>query len=284
MCDIESYIYMPLLEEMEYMPKHKYAYGSELREYADSVADKFNLRDKTLFRAEVNDLTWDDSEMEWIVTMTEKRVNEEDSKLTVHARVVISTSGLLSSPHVPVSLGIEKFQSHSFHTSRWDYACTGGSPTDPSMTNLKDKRVGYIGTGATAIQAVPHLGKWAKELYVFQRTPSAVDKRGQHPTDTQWWDREIRGKKGWQRKRNENFTSFLNNFTPPPPINMVADAWTEIPSFSALIGGPAKVTMESIPAHVGALHALDFPRQQGIRDRVDEIVKDKSTAEKLKAW
>ena len=284
MCDIESYLYMPLLEEMEYMPKHKYAYGTELREYAESIAEKYELRNKTTFRTEVNDLTWDDNDKEWVVKMTRARTGQKDSNLTVRARFVISTSGLLNSPKVPVSLGIEKFQNQSFHTSRWDYAYTGGSPTDPSLTNLKDQRVGIIGTGATAIQAVPHLAKWAKELYVFQRTPSAIDERGQRPTDAQWWDREIRGKKGWQRKRNENFIAFICNASPPPPVDMVADGWTKMPSFSGLIGGPAKVSMESIPAHVGSLHSLDFPRQERIRRRVEEIVKDKTTAEKLKAW
>src|SRR5947207_264390 len=284
MCDIESYIYMPFLEEMEYMPKHKYAYGPELREYAESIAEKFELKDKALFRAEVNDLTWDNTEKEWVVKMEKQRNGQEKTKLTVRARFVIATTGLLNTPKVPASLGIEKFQGHIFHTCRWDYKYTGGSPTDPSLVNLKDKKVGILGTGATAVQAVPHLAKWAKKLYVFQRTPSAIDERGQHATDVQWWDREIRGKKGWQRERNLNFTAFLYNASPPPAINMVADAWTKMPYFSAIIGGPADVSMGSIPAHLGSLHALDLPRQERIRKRVEEIVKDRTTAEDLKAW
>jgi cation diffusion facilitator CzcD-associated flavoprotein CzcO len=284
MCDIESYIYMPLLEETGYMPKHKYAYGPELREYAESIAAKWSLRDKTMFRAEVKDLTWDDNEKEWIAKMVQKGTVHENSHLTVRARFVIPTSGLLSSPKLPNLPGIDKFQGHSFHTSRWDYTYTGGSPTDPSLTKLKNKKVGIIGTGATAVQAVPHLGKWAKELYVFQRTPSAVDMRDQRPTDPEWWAREIPGKKGWQRKRNENFAAFLSNASPPPAVDMVGDGWTKMPSYSALIGGPAKVSMESLPAHLRSLHAMDFPRQERVRSRVDEVVKDKATAEKLKAW
>ena len=215
MCDVESYTYLPLLEEMDYMPKNKYAYGTEIRDYADSIADRFDLRSRTLFRAEVKDLTWDEKRQDWVAKITRKQTGKGESNLRVRARFVISTTGLLNSPQVPVGLGIERYQGHSFHTSRWDYAYTGGSPTDPSMTNLKDKKVGYIGTGATAIQAVPHLGKCAKKLYVFQRTPSAVDERGQHATDIEWWDREIKGKKGWQKKRNENFTSFICNASPP---------------------------------------------------------------------
>jgi cation diffusion facilitator CzcD-associated flavoprotein CzcO len=266
------------------MPKHKYAYGPELREYAESIADKFELRDKTMFQAEVKDLTWDDNEKEWVVKMAKKPTGQENPYLIVRASFVIAASGLLNCPQLPGIPGLEKFQGHSFHTSRWDYSFTGGSPTDPSLTNLKDKKVGIIGTGATAIQAVPHLGKWAKELFVFQRTPSSVDERKNRPTDAEWWAREIEGKKGWQRKRNENFNAFICNASPPPPTDMVADAWTEMPSFSGLIGGPAKVSMESIPAHVGTLHALDFPRQERVRRRVEQIVKDKTVADKLKAW
>ena len=248
MCDVESYIYMPLLEEMEYMPKHKYAYGTELREYAESIADKFELRDKAVFKIEMKDLTWDDNEKEWVVKMAQKRLGQENSQLTVRARFAIAASGLLNCPQLPGVPGIDNFQGQSFHTSRWDYNYTGGSPVDPSLTNLKDKRVAIIGTGATAVQAVPHLGKWAKELYVFQRTPSSVDERRNHPTDAQWWAREMKGKKGWQKERNENFNAFITNVSPPPPVNMVNDAWTKMPSFSGLLGGPPMVTMDSVAA------------------------------------
>jgi cation diffusion facilitator CzcD-associated flavoprotein CzcO len=284
MCDIESYIYMPLLEEMGYMPKHRYSYGPELREYAESIADKWKLRDKTLFRAEVKNMTWDDDEKEWVVKMTKTGMCQKKSDISVRSHFVFAASGLLNCPQLPGIPGIGDFQGHSFHTSRWDYAYTGGSATDPSLTNLKDKRVGIIGTGATAIQAVPHLAKWAKELYVFQRTPSSVDERANRPTDAEWWSREIQGQKGWQKKRNENFHAFVCNASPRPPINMVSDSLTEMPSFSALIGGPTKVTMDSIPAYVASMHALDFPRQEKIRRRVENIVKDKTTAEKLKPW
>jgi cation diffusion facilitator CzcD-associated flavoprotein CzcO len=264
--------------------KNRYVYGPELREYAESIADKFELRDKTLFRAEIKNLTWDDNEKEWVVKIAQKRIGQENLQLTVRARFVMTASGLLSCPQLPGIPGIEKFKGHSFHTSRWDYNYTGGSPTDPSLTNLKDKKVAIVGTGATAIQVVPHLGNWAKQLYVFQRTPSSVDERNNHPTDAEWWAREIEGKKGWQRKRSENFNAFLSNASPPPHVNMVDDAWTKMPSFSGLIGGPPMVTMDSVAARVGTLHALDFPRQERIRHRVEQIVKDKAVADKLKAW
>lgn len=284
MCDVESYIYMPLLEEMGYMPKHKYAYGPELRQYAESIADKWELREKTSFRTEVHSLTWDDDEKEWVVKMAQMGTNQETTDITVRSHIVISASGVLNSPKIAGLPGIEKFQGHSFHTSRWDYTYTGGSPTDPSLSNLRDKKVGIIGTGATAVQAVPHLAKWAKELYVFQRTPSSVDRRDNRPTDPEWWNREIKTKTGWQRLRIENFNAHLSNASPPPPTNMVSDGWTHMPSFSALIAGPSIVTLDSIPTHIASLHGLDLPRQERIRTRIDEIVKDQTVAEKLKPW
>jgi cation diffusion facilitator CzcD-associated flavoprotein CzcO len=283
MCDIESYIYMPLLEEMGYMPKHKYAYGPEVREYAESIAEKWGLREKTMFRMEVNSLTWDEAEKDWVVKM-QHRTRQGNPTIRVRAQSVILAPGLLSCPHIPDLPDIEKYQGYCFHTSRWDYAYTGGSPTDPSLIDLQDKKVGIIGTGATAIQAVPHLAKWAKELYVFQRTPSSVDVRDNHPTDATWWTNEIQAKQGWQRERMENFNAHLSNVSPPPSVNMVADGWSKMPSFSALVGGPARVSPESIAVHVASLHALDFPRQEMIRQRIEEIVHDKNVAELLKPW
>jgi cation diffusion facilitator CzcD-associated flavoprotein CzcO len=284
MCDVESYIYMPLLEEMGYMPKHKYAYGPELREYAEIIAEKWNLKGKTTFKLEVKNLAWDDNGKEWVVKLARKRTGSENPAITVRSNSVIFASGLLNNPHLPRLPGIEKFRGHSFHTSRWDYAYTGGSPTDPSLTKLRELRVGIIGTGATAVQAVPHLAKWAKELYVFQRTPSSVGRRDNRGTDAEWWTSEVQSKKGWQRERMENFNAHLSNVSPPPPINMVADEWAKMPSFSAIIGGPTKVSLDSIPAHVASLHALDLPRQEKIRARIEEIVNDKTTAAKLKPW
>ncbi|KAJ7110157.1 pyridine nucleotide-disulfide oxidoreductase-like protein [Mycena epipterygia] len=285
MCDTESYIYMPLLEETGHMPKHKYAYGPELRQHADTIAKKWELEDKALFRTEVKRLEWDDAAKQWVVSLTENRGPGETKKdLGIRAQFVFLASGVLNYPQIPKLPGIEKFKGHHFHTSRWDYAYTGGSPEEPTLVNLKDKKVGIIGTGATAIQAVPQLAKWAKELYVFQRTPSAVDARGQRATNPEEWNGKIACKKGWQRERMENFNSWVSNA--PEGENLVGDGFANMPSYSALIGGPKYgiIVPEKVAEHVANMHALDAPRSNRVRARVDEIVKDKETAEKLKAW
>jgi cation diffusion facilitator CzcD-associated flavoprotein CzcO len=284
MCDVESYIYMPLLEETGYMPKHKYASGSELREYAESIAEKWQFKDRAIFQTEAKDLKWDNDGREWVVKLSHEGAGKAQSDITVRSRFVVTASGVLNFPKLSDLHGIESFQGHSFHTSRWDYKITGGSPTDPSLTNLKGKRVGIVGTGATAVQAAPQLAKWAKKLYVFQRTPSAVNVRGNRPTDTEWWAREIQGKKGWQKERFENFNAHLSSSSPKPPIDLVDDGWTKMPQYSALIGGPAEVTPDSIPVHIASFHDMDLPHQEMVRERVEKIVQDPNTAKKLKPW
>jgi cation diffusion facilitator CzcD-associated flavoprotein CzcO len=284
MCDVESYIYLPMLEEMGYMPKHKYSYGSEIRQYVNMLAEKYGIAERAMFRTKVNSLDWDDTHKEWIVKMTKERKDRSNLDLTVRSQFVMAAAGLLLHPKLPNIPGIETFKGHSFHTSRWDYAYTGGTPENPDLVNLKDKRVGIVGTGATAIQAVPHLAKWAKELVVLQRTASQVDVRGQHETDPDWWKKETDGRKGWQRERVANFNGHLTGALPPDAPNLVGDEWSKMRAYPALIGRPGIIKMEDIPSYVADLHARDIPRSERIRARCDEVVKDKETAEHLKSW
>ena len=284
MCDVESYIYMPLLEEMGYMPQHKYAYGPELREYTNLVAKRWGLQDKAIFQTQAREAKWNEGRKEWIVHMQEIRPGEEPVNFEIHSDFLISASGLLNFPKLPDLQGLDKFHGHSFHTSRWDYTYTGGSPKDPSLVNLSDKNVAILGTGATAIQAVPHLAKWAKHLYIFQRTPSAVHIRGQRQTDPEWW-RQVTHDKGWQRKRNANFNAHVNNVADSQSENLVNDGWSSLNTYCALIGSPlGELNPERVPAYIEKLHTMDLPHTERVRARVDQIVKDKTTAEKLKAW
>jgi cation diffusion facilitator CzcD-associated flavoprotein CzcO len=282
MCDVESYIYMPLLEELGYMPRHKYASGNELREYANKIADKWDLYRAAVFKTLASDLKWDESKKGWEVEATQEGRGEAGrTMVTIDADFVILSPGILSIPKLPKVPGIDDYRGHTFHTSRWDYAYTGGSADDPSLVNLKDKRVGIIGTGATAIQAIPQLAKWAKELYVFQRTPSAVDRRDNRETDRQWWERDVLSRgKGWQKERKENFNDIISNVSPLPEIDLVSDGWTNMKSYCVLAGGPKNLE----PDFIAYVQKTDLPRQERIRARVDEIVKDVETARSLKAW
>lgn len=281
MCDVESYIYMPLLEETGYMPTKKYASGNELREYADLIASKWELENRGLFRTTVNDMTWNDDAKQWNVQALHRQNSDEEVTVSLTADFVILASGLLNFPKLAGIPGIEDYQGHTFHTSRWDYEYTGGSPEKPDLSKLADKKVGLIGTGATAVQAVPHLAEWAKELVVFQRTPSAVDRRDNRDTDPEWWKQEVLSNgAGWQRQRMENFSAFVSNASPLPDVNMVNDGWSKMPSFSALVGGPSSLQ----PGYLESVNEVDFKRQENVRGRVDEIVKEKGAAEALKPW
>ncbi|MFV2090893.1 MAG: flavin-containing monooxygenase, partial [Pseudomonadales bacterium] len=173
-CDVESYVYLPLLEELGYIPEQKYAGAPEILAHSKAIGRHFDLYENACFQTEVTEMRWDYETAHWII-----HTNRGDA---MRARYVVMANGPLHRPKLPGIPGVQSYKGHSFHTSRWDYDYTGGS-SDGGLDKLKDKRVGVIGTGATAVQCVPHLAQGAKELYIFQRTPSSIDVRNNRPTD-----------------------------------------------------------------------------------------------------
>lgn len=278
---------MPLLEELGHMPTQKYAGGPELRQHANNIADKYELRDKTAFRMDTKAMDWDADSKTWRVVFKEGRGPESAPRdVTVHAHYVILATGGLVYSQIPKLEGLETFKPHIFHTTRWDYNYTGGSPESPDLVNLKGKRVGIIGTGATAVQIVPYLAKWAKETLVFQRTPASVDVRDNRATDSAHWKNDIAKAPGWQADRRWNFLRQYANTEPRPLADMVNDAISRSPTLSAMMGAPGKGVLapEQVGELVHSLLSADLVRQQRLHARVDDTVKDKATAEKLKAW
>lgn len=284
MCDIESYCYLPLLEETGYMPKTRYSTGEEIREYANLVTRKWGISECGVFQTKAQKITWDEHSKEWQVDLTQQRKGEPPQSLEIRSSFVAVAAGVLSNPQLPGIPGLLAHEGETFHSSRWAYDVTGGSPSDPSLVNLQDKRVAIIGTGASAIQAVPELARWSKHLYVVQRTPGAVDLRDQKETDEEWFRREVRRSRGWQRERMRNFHGHITTGD-RPHINLVNDGWTRAPGLVAISGnthGPK--TPEELPAYIKMLNDIDLPRQNRIRARVEEHVKDPATAAKLKPW
>lgn len=285
MCDVESYIYMPLLEEMGYMPGHKYAFGEELRGYGEKVAQKYDLHRRAMFQSKVTNMAWNSSRQQWTAKIEQRPKAGPAKDIEIHVNFTILATGLFPNPKLPDVKGIESFEGEMLHTARWNYGITGGSSASPEMTKLRSKRVAIIGTGATSIQAVPQLAKWAKELLVFQRTPSAVDERGNRETDPATWKDEIANEPGWQRLRNTNYFKFLNNADEKPDVDLVCDGWTKAPAYSALIGGSSyEVTPENVGDHVRRMQELDYPRSERVRQRALKIVEDPQVATKLQAW
>ncbi|KAL0940033.1 flavin-binding monooxygenase-like family protein [Colletotrichum truncatum] len=283
-CDVESYIYMPLLEDTGYIPTLKYSFGTELRAHAERIALHFGFHDKAQFGTRVDELAWDDDSSEWVAKL---QIERDNRQMFVRSKFVLTAYGIGHYPKLPNVPGLDSFSGAAFHTSRWDYDITGGTEADPKLTGLADKRVGIVGTGATAVQAVPYLARWAKQLYVFQRTPSSVGPRNNKPTDPELWKSEVATHPGWQTDRAENFNAFLSNALIRPEADLVDDEWTKLPSYSALIGSPTNESLQSrdeIAKYVATLEQMDLPRQEKARSRVDKLIKEQETAEALKPW
>ena len=269
-CDIESYIYMPLLEETGYIPTEKYAHAAELFEHAKRIGRTFDLYSAALFQTQITDLRWDEEADRWTVTT--------DRGDTLRARYVLSASGPLNRPRLPGIPGIASFRGHTFHTSRWDYGYTGGHSRG-EMTGLAGKRVAVIGTGATAIQCVPYVARDAKHLYVVQRTPSTVDIRGNKPTDPQW----VKAlKPGWQRERMDNFIATLNGVNPGE--DMIDDGWTHLYHDTVTALKRPDGSRVSADEFAEAMEIADFRKGNDIRDRITRTVRDERTAAGLKPW
>jgi cation diffusion facilitator CzcD-associated flavoprotein CzcO len=258
-CDVESYSYLPLLEEMGYFPTMKFASGFEIFEYCQQMAEKFDFYDRCLFHTTVARTVWDEDAGRWTVYT--------DRGDAMRARYVILANGILTTPKLARISGMEKFQGESFHTSRWNY-----------NISLEGKRVGIIGTGATAVQAIPELSKIVKELYVFQRTPSTIDVRDQRSTTAEEiaeWSTEA----GWARARRARFAR-------------ISALRTAVKANDDYLAGRVADFRERDP-NAKRLSPEDFMQKQldenfaimeQIRGRVDAIVQDPKTAASLKPY
>ncbi len=274
MCDVESYCYLPMLEELDYIPKHKYSFAPEIMGHTQAIARHYGLYDKACLQTEVTALSWDEASSRWIV--------ETDRGDRMRARYVAMANGPLNRPKLPGIPGIDSFEGHTFHTSRWDYDYTGGDSSG-GLSKLADKRVGIIGTGATAVQCIPHLGEAAEHLYVFQRTPSSVDERNNRETDPEW---AASLEPGWQQARMDNFNILVSGGDQEQ--DLVADGWTDI--FRNLTGIAAKTASRKLGRRLtsrekGELMELaDYRKMNTVRSRAESTVEDPATAEALKPW
>ncbi len=276
MCDTAAMVYLPLLEETGHMPTKKYVYAPEIFGQAKRIATTFGLYDKAVFSTAVTSLTWDDERSRWVI-----RTDRGDE---MTAKFVAMGTGPLHRPKLPGIEGIDSFGGHCFHTSRWDYGYTGGSYEGAPMSNLAGKRVGIIGTGATAVQCIPALGRDAGELFVFQRTPSSIDVRNNHDTDPEWF---ASLQPGWQREWLMNFVTLQTGGYAEE--DLVKDGWTDITKrilqrMSEIFkdGMPDGMTVQQ--AFLKAYQDSDDEKMDEIRARVDAVVDDPATAEALKPW
>lgn len=272
-CDNESYCYIPLLEELDWMPSKKFADGPEIYEHCRRIGKHFGLYDSAIFSTQVRELHWDTAISRWRIS-----TNRGDD---IRARFVVLASGPFHRPKLPGIPGMQDFTGHSFHSSRWDYDYTGGDSTG-GLHKLADKRVAIIGTGATSIQVVPFLARDAGELFVFQRTPSTVDARNNTATDPEWVKTL---QPGWQKERQRNFHAWTFEGMAPGQPDLVCDFWTELGRNTAArvlaLEDPASMTPELF---MSLREEEDYKIMERLRRRIGDLVDDPDTAEALKPY
>jgi len=272
MCDTAAMVYLPLLEETGTVPSMKYVVAPEIHAHAERMATRWDLHRRCLFSTQVRRLEWIEEAGRWLVST--------DRGDEIRARFVTMGTGPLHRPKLPGIPGLEDFEGACFHTARWDYAVTGGDPSGAPMTGIRDKRVGIVGTGATSVQVVPAVARDAAELYVFQRTPSAIDVRDNRAIDPDWFAALATG---WQSDWLTNFAVLQTGGD--AEVDLVQDGWTDISKRiwarirQKTAGGP--ITLDDVRL---AYEASDDEKMEEIRARVDEVVDDPATADSLKPW
>ena len=268
MCDVESYIYLPMLEELDYVPTHRYAYGEEILRHLEVIGDRFDLVADGLFHTGVTRAEWHEDTARWQI-----HTDRAGDELT--CRWYVLAVGILNLMKLPAIPGMEDFAGRSFHTARWDYEYTGGGRHE-RLTNLADKTVALIGTGASGIQCVPPLAASAKHLYVFQRTPSAIGERGNRPTDAGFAHGLL---PGWQQARMENFEAIMSGRS--VEVDQVDDGWTH---YYAPVHHPPREQGMTSAEYLRSAEELDYGVMDAHRRRVEELLADPATAEILKPY
>jgi cation diffusion facilitator CzcD-associated flavoprotein CzcO len=266
MCDVESYIYLPMLEELDYIPTRRYASGSEILGHLQAIADRFDLNEHALFHTGVLRAEWHDELARWRI--------ETDRGDRIDCRWYVLAVGILNLLKLPDIDGMEDFAGPSFHTARWDYEFTGGGPHEP-LDKLSDKVVALVGTGASGLQCVPDLAASAEHLYVFQRTPSAIGERGNRPTDADFAEGL---EPGWQRSRMDNFQGLMMGL--PADVDLVDDGWTH--DYAAV--RPPMPEGMTVREYSRWSEEIDFKIMEAHRGRIEGIVADTATAEVLKPY
>ncbi len=267
MCDIESYIYLPMLEELDYIPTRRYAYGEEILHHLEAVAERFDLVSNALFHTGVTRAEWHEDAARWHI-----RTDRGDE---VRCRWYVLAVGILNLLKLPAIPGMEDFAGRSFHTARWDYGYTGGGPHEP-LTGLAGKTVALLGTGATGIQCLPPLAESAEHVYVFQRTPSAIGERGNRPTEAAFADGLD---PGWQRARMDNFQAIM--LGRPVEVDQVDDGWTH---HYAAVHHPPRGAGMTTAEYLRSAEEFDYRIMDAHRHRVEELVADPATAAILKPY
>jgi len=263
-CDIESIEYSYSFSEdlqQEWSWSNRYSDQSEILEYLNHVADKFNLRKHIVFNSTVLSATYKESINEWEIK------TESDSYIS---KFCVMATGTLSSIKEPSFEGLEDFEGESYITGKWPH----------NEVDFKNKKVGIIGTGSSAVQSIPVIAEDAGNLTVFQRSPNYSIPANNRPL----LDQEIKNAKSnySQIRKNAKYTKAgigYNQFEekkildfPKNYINEELDKRWDIGGQEIFTAGFTDVGIEPKANKIAA----DF-----VKSKIKEIVKDSSTAELL---
>jgi cation diffusion facilitator CzcD-associated flavoprotein CzcO len=262
--DSESYTYgysfsHELLQEWDW--KEHFSGQPENERYLNYVADKFNLRPHIQLNATVVAARYDESGNYWEVRL------EDGSR--ARARFLITAVGILSAHNIPPFEGVESFAGKSFHTSRW--------PQEP--IDFAGKRVGVIGTGATAVQLITEIAKEVGHLTVFQRTPNYCAPLRNGPIDAETQAKIKASYPEIFKRTRETFAGFIHEFDPRSVFDVTPEArqakfeelWAQ-PGFSKWLGNFRDIMSNPDANELFA---------EFVRQKIRERVKDPAVAEKL---
>lgn len=270
-CDVQAYVYLPLLDETGFIPTERFAHAPEIFEHAQRIGRHFGLYDSAIFHTWVTQMTWDEDAAHWVVS-----TNRGD---TIRARYVVLGAGPATRPRLPSIPGMESFEGETFHTARWDYDYTGGD-SEGLLDHLSDKKVAVIGTGATAVQVVPRVAASAEHTYVFQRTPSSVGLRWNDPTDEEW---AAALPAGWQNALHREYDEVVAGADPTSETLRKDGHFELVRNTKHLLSllDEEDLTPEGIDE---VKQLANYMTMRRIRDRIDELVTNKVHAEILKPW
>jgi cation diffusion facilitator CzcD-associated flavoprotein CzcO len=262
--DSESYSYgysfsEELLQEWDW--KEHFSGQPENERYLNYVADKFDLRCDIQFNANVAAATYDEKENQWEVRL--------DDGARARARFLITAVGILSAHNIPGFAGIESFKGESFHTSRWP----------KERVELAGKRVGVIGTGATAVQLITEIAKEVGHLTVFQRTANYCAPLRNGPIDPETQAKIKASYPEIFKRTRETFAGFIHDFDPRSVFDVTPEErqarfeelWAQ-PGFSKWLGNFKDIMGNKAANELFA---------EFVRNKIRERVKDPVIAEKL---
>ncbi|MFI8794294.1 flavin-containing monooxygenase [Streptomyces sp. NPDC055105] len=272
-CDVDALSYMPLLEEVGTLPSEKYAQGNEIREHCRALAQRYGLDEAACLQTQVTGMRWDEGTERWIVTT--------DRGDRMRARFVCLGSGALDNPTLPDVPGLDEFEGRVFHSSRWDYDYTGGNERG-GLDKLTDKRVAVVGTAASGIPFIPHLGEHAQQVLVVQRTPPVVLPRGNQPLDPNWYQSLP---SGWQRERMENRTAVMQSppGQQPPTRDLIDDAVTGVGRRMRALAAELTGVPQNADPGTRKLMA-NYALMEQVRADMAAVVDDPRTAESVKPY